>query len=931
MKNLSPEQVKIYGYAVLINKFEPTFRSFLANEILTLNYGVDWLNGVPSGVVTEVKAKSEKQTFEDPLSFLDETDFPHLKEIAIYKDNFKSVSRFCGNITKDKFIEYMDQLIDARNKIAHAYRYFSSFDFEEMLDNLNKIIGGTLAEEVRAYIKNGVYNGIREIPPDIIKNRENSTSVDNLPDEDYDLEGGFVGRKVEKTKLIELLYSNLDRIITINGSGGIGKTAFALNVAYSIKDDAKNAFDAIVWFSAKTSRLSSEGIVSVEPQFKNIEQLTKGILNVLTSKNDLVELAEEDKLKKYVYDMLSNQKVLLIIDNIESVLNDQSLIDFIKNVPVPTKVLITSRRGLGEIERRFPLKELPDKDAILLFRLICKDKDLNTLVNLDDNTILKFVKQVQNYPLAIKWCLAQTYKGRDVEEAFKAPKKGGSDISHFCFDQTFNMLSKDAKRCLYAISIFEKENPTLVTLEQLTGFSSDVSESAILELVNTSFVFPTHEKNGDRVITRYSIIGPTQDFVKLELESDSTTKTDLNSRLHKLKTTIESKDKRRSGYSQGFSEQRTYTIDEQIAESKIIKAWKEDRINNYKKADDLFKEAVNQVPNVSFALIAYAKFKAKHRYYEEANNLLSAGSKIDPNDYHVWFTWGGICRKADDLIKAEEYLIKAKKLNQNPAVLTELGRTYCFEGKYESADTCFNESLMHPTAYTNNKHRSITLMYMADNFRRWSEGFFLRKDYEDGFGKLDKAISAIEKSINVDKYSKQPYSVKAQIFLDYGINSLHHKDFEKATKYLEKSIATNDIYNGNIKTSIDAPRDIKTAAYYYMARLLIEKTSPNIKKNDLEHLVRKALACAKPNSDYIPKLNSLLGLEREKGIIKYYDYDKKFGLISSKGITYSFLRRNCRFRIEDMDNFGSNKEVSFLVKDHPKDKNKKIADDVSLL
>ena len=111
---------------------------------------------------------------------------------------------------------------------------------------------------------------------------EESRCLNNLPIEDYDLDGGFVGRRNEIIKIKKLLYSNQDRIISITGAGGLGKTSLALKIAYSILSEEENPYSAMIWFSAKENKLTSEnGIVSIESQISDYITLLRDILSVI--------------------------------------------------------------------------------------------------------------------------------------------------------------------------------------------------------------------------------------------------------------------------------------------------------------------------------------------------------------------------------------------------------------------------------------------------------------------------------------------------------------------------------------------------------------------------------------------------------------------------------------------------------------------------
>ena len=70
---------------------------------------------------------------------------------------------------------------------------------------------------MRQYIKNKQYTSAQHIPPDFFEDFE---CQNNLPPEDYDIEGGFVGRNAEIKEITEKIESEQDRIITLTGAGG---------------------------------------------------------------------------------------------------------------------------------------------------------------------------------------------------------------------------------------------------------------------------------------------------------------------------------------------------------------------------------------------------------------------------------------------------------------------------------------------------------------------------------------------------------------------------------------------------------------------------------------------------------------------------------------------------------------------------------------
>ena len=86
----------------------------------------------------------------------------------------------------------------------------------------------------------------------------------HLPRPDYER---FVGRKAELRQIRNLLLPTTRHfVITIDGYGGIGKSALALEVAenyrrYFDKLPKAERFEAIIWTTAKQTVLTAQGIV----------------------------------------------------------------------------------------------------------------------------------------------------------------------------------------------------------------------------------------------------------------------------------------------------------------------------------------------------------------------------------------------------------------------------------------------------------------------------------------------------------------------------------------------------------------------------------------------------------------------------------------------------------------------------------------------
>ena len=183
----------------------------------------------------------------------------------------------------------------------------------------------------------------------------------NLP---YPTYTQFVGRDEELAWLRQRL-SPTDRAwqIAITGIGGVGKSALALAIAHEYRQrynelSPEERFEAIVWVSAKEEVLTAFGRERAnvpEQVLHTLEDVYTAIARVL-EREDITRAQPEDQ-NALVEKALKRQRTLLIMDNLESVKDDR-IKAFLRNLPSPTKAIITSRESLGVADVK-PLTGLP--------------------------------------------------------------------------------------------------------------------------------------------------------------------------------------------------------------------------------------------------------------------------------------------------------------------------------------------------------------------------------------------------------------------------------------------------------------------------------------------------------------------------------------------------------------------------------------------
>ena len=123
------------GYTI-ISRCEISLRNLIVTKLN--NLFADFTDGIPSGVLEKVKERTNNSEFKHFEEFIENTDFPDLKEICIYKGLYRYY--FSSHIiSQNEFIEMMDLLYKIRCKIAHVKGLFSIIDTDELFENVREI------------------------------------------------------------------------------------------------------------------------------------------------------------------------------------------------------------------------------------------------------------------------------------------------------------------------------------------------------------------------------------------------------------------------------------------------------------------------------------------------------------------------------------------------------------------------------------------------------------------------------------------------------------------------------------------------------------------------------------------------------------------------------------------------------------------------
>ncbi|MEI6778366.1 MAG: tetratricopeptide repeat protein [Chloroflexales bacterium] len=343
----------------------------------------------------------------------------------------------------------------------------------------------------------------------------------NLPQRSY---AEFIGRQDELAQLTRLLQPHPRSrhfVVTIDGIGGVGKSALALELAYGYREHnaalpESERFAAIIWVSAKRTLLTAGGIQQRRQTFNTLDDLFREVATVLEQPTILQ--ASSDERRSLVAHALAAQRTLLVVDNLETV-DDEELLSFLRELPDPTKAIITTRHRI-DIAYAIRITGLPHADALRLMQVECEAKGVRLApAEMDD-----LERRTGGIPLAIQWSIGLMSLGHSVESVLRRLGQGQSDIARFCFAESVAQIrGRDAHRLLLALALFER-SVSRAMLGEVAGLAADPvgRDDGMAELLRLSLV----NQKGDR----FKLLPLTHAFAQDELTRNIELERDLRGR-----------------------------------------------------------------------------------------------------------------------------------------------------------------------------------------------------------------------------------------------------------------------------------------------------------------------------------------------------------------------------------------------------------------
>jgi hypothetical protein len=306
------------------------------------------------------------------------------------------------------------------------------------------------------------------------------------------------------------------RFVSLEGMGGLGKTALAQHLAHLFSEQLSLA--GIVWISTRQEWMTETGVLKPVPDAaRTLEEVVTRLAQQLGQEH-LAGLPVADKLARLA-PLLSTRPYLIVLDNLETLVDVETLLPALYPLAGATRFLLTSRATLHAYPyvQVLPLPELGRVASQALLENELTRRGQPAL--LSPKQMDEVYQVVGGLPLALKLIAAQLEKmpfDEVLHDLHQAKARVPEQLYTFLYRRTWLRLETAAKQLLLAMLLVPPEGEEVSWLQKL----SQLSEADFLLAHEQLLQFSLLEVSGSLAMPIYRLHRLTTTFLHTDILAD---------------------------------------------------------------------------------------------------------------------------------------------------------------------------------------------------------------------------------------------------------------------------------------------------------------------------------------------------------------------------------------------------------------------------
>ncbi|MEZ4518525.1 MAG: NB-ARC domain-containing protein [Chloroflexota bacterium] len=308
----------------------------------------------------------------------------------------------------------------------------------------------------------------------------------HLPPPEY---ARLFGVDQHRRKLADLLrHENGPDFVSIEGMGGIGKTALARAVTSSLAENSN--LDGIAWISARQTWFNDRGeIETTSDPATTLADIVSRLVTQL-GYSELAGLNTQEKLDRLAA-IFRSTRHLIVIDNLESISDVDILLPALMPLARPTRFLLTSRESMSRYPMvpcfRVPSLSFDDSRALVESEL--HRRGFNSTPSLEDMTAL--YELVGGAPLALKLVSSQMSRwplAVLINDMRRASRSAPESLYTFIYRRTWMVLDDSARELLLSLLTIAPDGEDIHWLRVMSFLPPDAFDKALDQLLTYSLL-----------------------------------------------------------------------------------------------------------------------------------------------------------------------------------------------------------------------------------------------------------------------------------------------------------------------------------------------------------------------------------------------------------------------------------------------------------